>query len=225
MPEISGPNAVGAAELRDACLASLDAVTAAAPEITYIVGSGPMSKRHSSNAVADFRPWGIDVVAALPGGGDDAAGTATAESLPLSLAVGSWLLSRAGWTGDVEALSVGPDDDAASQLGTDLALGAERVALLVMSDGSARRSDDGPRPVHQRAAEFDADVVSALASGDAGSLKVLDADLAADVDAEGLRPLQVMAGAADETTFDTRILYDAAPFGVGYWVAVWERHG
>jgi hypothetical protein len=35
----------------------------------------------------------------------------------------------------------------------------------------------------------------------------------------------VLAGASEEVLFDAEVAYDAAPYGVGYMVAVWERHG
>jgi len=168
--------------------------------------------------------------------------------LPLSLAVGAWLLARAGSGGgdaDVPVLGVGVRADstpeAAAALGAALAARAPRVGLLVMGDGSARRDEKAPGYRDERAPGFDAAAAAALAAGDPDSLLALDAGLARDLLAAGRASWQVLAGArishpisetGSTTERDTGVAwwsstlsYDAAPYGVGYLVATWERRG
>lgn len=192
------------------------------PELVVVVGTGPATLAHKVSAVADFTPWGADLQLRLPG-----ASGPQGEPLPLALSVGVWLLHQTDRVTDAAAVAVAPDAAAADcqSLGVDLADRADRVAMLVMSDGSARRSDAGPRPFDPRAVDHDESIVSALARGEGGGLLTLDDELSSEVDAEGLNPLRVLGGAAAEAAFDTQVLYDDAPFGVGYYVAVWERHG
>lgn len=80
--------------------------------------------------------------------------------------------------------------------------------VLVVGNGSARRTEKAPGHLDHRAEAFDA----ALRTSFAG----IDADLAAELWADtaclgGLPPLN-----------EAEVLYDAAPFGVQYWVAVWD---
>jgi aromatic ring-opening dioxygenase LigB subunit len=102
---------------------------------------------------------------------------------------------------------------------------ADRVGMLVMGDGSACRSTEGPGYLDPRAEPFDAEVVEALRAGDPAGLLAIDPALAADLQAAGRAAWQVLAGASEEVLFDAEVAYDAAPYGVGYMVAVWERHG
>lgn len=84
---------------------------------------------------------------------------------------------------------------------------AGESGVLVVGNGSARRTEKAPGHLDDRAEAFDA----ALRTSFAG----IDADLAAELWADtaclgGLPPLG-----------EAEVLYDAAPFGVQYWVAVW----
>ena len=211
-------------ELRAACANAIEAVRATEPELLVVVGAGEATRSHAPGTTGSFRPHGVDVVVRLPGGGAPAAEPAT---LPLSIMVGAWLLEQAEWQGEVRGQEVGTSTprDQCREVGLALAQQADRLGLLVMGDGSARRSVDAPGYLDPRAAGFDASVVDALRAGDPGGLAAVDAGLAAELQAAGRAPWQVLAGAADEAVFDAEVLYDRAPYGVGYVVAVWERHG
>jgi hypothetical protein len=87
--------------------------------------------------------------------------------------------------------------------------------LLVVANGSATRTEKAPGHLDVRAADFDAAVGKALAAGDFNALADLDRDLAVEL------------WAADAITFSTlaefevtsvEVDYDAAPYGVQYWV-------
>jgi hypothetical protein len=108
------------------------------------------------------------------------------------------------------------------ELGTVLARRAGRVGMLVLGDGSARRSDSAPGYYDARAEPFDAGVVEAFASGDVAALTALDPVLAAELRCAGRAAWQVLAGASgDAVPSRRRVHYAAAPLGVGYVVASW----
>lgn len=163
-----------AGELRAACRTALDALVPSAPELVVVVGEGEATRRIDAE-VADFTPWGvrIPVPAKLPAKSPE---KIPHEPLPQSLAVGARLLAVAGWTVPAQLVSVrrGAGVDECRELGAALAEQAERVALLVVGDGSARRSPSGPRTFDERARGFDASVAQALGSGDPEELLALD---------------------------------------------------
>jgi aromatic ring-opening dioxygenase LigB subunit len=98
---------------------------------------------------------------------------------------------------------------------------APRVALLVVGDGSARRTPAAPGYFDERAEAFDASAETAIRDGDMAALAGLDAGLAAELMATGRAAWQVLAGAAGpERRATGEVLYSDAPFGVAYLVAV-----
>lgn len=150
---------------------------------------------------------------------------APGPELPLSLAIGGWLLERGRWSAaPVDGVGVAEslDVDRCAALGRELALSTDRVALLVTGDGSARRTLKAPGYLDERAAGFDADVARALGTADVEALSALDAGLAHDLLVSGRAPWQVLAGAAAGTNLRGELLYDEAPYGVGYFVAAWS---
>jgi hypothetical protein len=98
------------------------------------------------------------------------------------------------------------------------------VALLVMGDGSARRSTSAPGYLDERAADFDADVAAALAGGRGDALTV-DGWLAEQLLAAGAPAWNAAGRLLRGRTFAADLLYADAPYGVGYFVAVWTSDG
>jgi aromatic ring-opening dioxygenase LigB subunit len=96
------------------------------------------------------------------------------------------------------------------------------VALLVMGDGSACRTVKAPGYLDERAEAYDAAVAAALGGADTAALAALDAELSAALKASGRAPWQVLAGAAEGADVGGELLYDEAPYGVGYFVAAWS---
>lgn len=219
VPEVASGAAAELDDLRAACDAALGAVLAADPELLAVVGPGPGHEDWEQGAVGSFQPFGVDLRVRLGVGGDPAA----EPSLPPSLAVGAWLLQRSGWRGPVRGLTV-PDyleQRLCAENGRHLADSAERVGLLVLGEGSARRSLKAPGYLDQRAEGFDAGVARSLAAADAAvGLAALDDELAFELMASGRAPWQVLAGAVDGE-LRASLSYQAAPYGVGYLVANW----
>jgi hypothetical protein len=221
LPALASGAASELDDVRTACDRALDELLAAEPLVVVVVGTDDMTRGYDESAWGTFAPYGEPVEVSL---GGPRTGPAT---LPLSLAVGAWLLDRVRWAGrrlgQGVADTLSPHDCAA--LGAKLAMAADRVGLLVMGDGSARRSEAAPGYLDPRAEAFDAAVVAALELGDTAALARLDPALARELLAAGRAPWQVLAGAWGEDMPDPQLLYAGAPYGVAYTVAVWTHHG
>lgn len=91
-----------------------------------------------------------------------------------------------------------------------------------MGDASACRTLKAPGYLDERAAGFDAEAARALGTADVDALKALDVELAQELKVAGRAPWQVLAGAAEGAGLAGALLYDEAPYGVGYIVAAWS---
>jgi hypothetical protein len=140
--------------------------------------------------------------------------------LPLALLVGEWLLSRQPQCPPSIYVRIGPDGDAITPW-PDM---AGPTALLVMGDGSARRSVKGPGYLDERAQPFDDAVVDALANPARGALANLDLTLAAELLVAGAPAWMAtakLAGVDWQSDWHGEVLYADAPYGVMYMVATW----
>ncbi|MEP6561818.1 MAG: hypothetical protein ABJD68_12200 [Nakamurella sp.] len=138
--------------------------------------------------------------------------------------VGAVLLHLASCRPPVTIVEVGTDPAAVAVLLDGTTQSDERVALLVIADGSACHGDQAPGKRDDRAAGFDAAVAAALVDGSPGQLASACADrsLARSLLAT-VGPLAVLARLTQSRAPDAaELLYSAAPFGVGYWVASWR---
>ncbi len=218
VPQIAAGAAAEFAPLLAACDTAIQRLRAAVPDSLLIVGS-----QQPDAALRDFAP-GV----ALP---DD-----VAPVRPLSQAIARFLISRVDFGvpdfSGAAFVSVGPQGDDA------VAPPARRTALLVMGDGSARRSPKGPGYIDERAAAFDEAIVKALGDADADALAAVDVALAAEMLVGGVGPWRAAArliggtgtGTGTGTGMDPaagrwrgEVLYDDASTGVQYVVAVWSR--
>lgn len=212
VPQVARGAAPELEALRAACRTAIRRIAAPGARLV-VLGSAAESGRYPASARGSFAGYGVDVEVTLGGA---AAGPAV---LPLSLAVGAWLLRDAlGVDATADGIAVaagGPTPD----------LDPEPVALVVMGDGSARRSLTAPGYLDERAEGYDAQVATALAGGRPEALAV-DAALGTDLLAAGVPAWRVAADLLDGGPgYDAELLYDAAPYGVGYLVAVWSAHG
>lgn len=143
---------------------------------------------------------------------------------PLGARIGELVLAEAGWTGPVEHVVVPFDAGPGSvaEAGRSLAGRAERLFLLAVGDGSARRDEKAPGHLDPRAAAFDRATLAALQAAEPAALIDIDAGLAGELLATGRAALQVLAhavrGAAD---LRCEGLWSDDPYGVLYAVAVW----
>jgi hypothetical protein len=208
VPDVATGAAGELDDLRAACARAVAALVTARPDVLVAVGG----QRPDEPVGRGFSAYGLEL--------DLDVGT----DLPLSLLVGAWLLRetdadvRTQWQPVPAAL---PAQECAA-LGARLSSGPQRVALLVMGDSSARLGVQPPRGEHPEAAAFHAGVATALRDADSASLLALTSGRADDLAVAGRAAWQVLAGAAGERRYTGRVLYDGAPYGVGYLVATWS---
>ncbi|MFE6801961.1 class III extradiol dioxygenase subunit B-like domain-containing protein [Streptomyces sp. NPDC057681] len=225
VPEVATGAALELDAARAACDEAVRAVLAARPDLIVVVGEGPVTRTHEQGATGGFQPFGLDREFRL--GEAPEVSEAPADRLPLSLTVGAWLLDRAGWTGPVEGYEVEGDRSwpANGEDGVHLAARADRVGFLVMGDGTACRSVKAPGYLDDRAEGIDASIAQALGNGDRdGFFANLDVDLARELKISGRSPWQILtaATAACDEDRNWQVLYEDAPYGVGYFVVGWS---
>ncbi|MGC9496131.1 class III extradiol dioxygenase subunit B-like domain-containing protein [Streptomyces sp. WG7] len=227
VPEVAAGAAPEMDAVRAACTDALGVLAAARPDRLVVVGPGSGAdaglEAYPQGARGSFRGFGVDLAVSL--GPDRAQGEQTGPQLPYGLAVGAWLLGRTGWAdAPVEGIGVGEALPAGrcAAVGRDVAARAGRVALLVLGDASACRTLKAPGYLDERAAPFDAEVGRALGAADVAALAALDVALARELKVSGRAPWQVLAGAAEGTDLAGALLYEDAPYGVGYVTATWS---
>ena len=207
-PQVTGRRPV-LPELRAACAQAVARLLADDPQVVVVVG--PAGATRAWDAASRLNLAAFAPPRASPGAG----------SPPLALGLGAMLLDQAGYAGPRRLQAIGQDEPASAcaKLGAELAGGSGRTALLVMGDGSARRSLKAPGYLDPRAAGFDAEVERAVRSGDLEALLRLDQALARDMMATGRPAWQVLAGAMPAPAPACEVLYRDDPFGVAYLVA------
>lgn len=231
VPQVAAGAAPELDAARAACLDAIGVLAAARADRLIVVGPAEQNGRgpHPQGARGSFRGFGVDLDVRL-GRSDGTVGTTDGtdvaeRELPPSLAVAAWLLDRTEWSAaPLEGLGVGEPlaAERCIQVGGEIAARADRVALLVMGDASACRTLKAPGYLDERAAGFDAEVARALGAADVEALKTLDEELAYELKAAGRAPWQVLAGAAGGAGLSGELLYEDAPYGVGYLVAAWS---
>jgi hypothetical protein len=232
VPELTGAQQV-AADLRDACLAAVAELMAAAPDVIAVVGAADRTGTWDDGA-------GFDLARYAPGpvllngqaGSPRSSGEASPPArrgeagLPSSLGVGVWLLSHAGGAARRVLRAVSADEPASrcAGIGAELAGASGRVAMLVMADGSARRGLRAPGYLDERSTGFDAAVENAVRAGQLEALLDIDPVLGRDLMATGRPAWQVLAGALAGRKVSSEIRYRDDPFGVAYLVASLRVH-
>jgi hypothetical protein len=231
LPGLTGATDL-APDLRAACLDGIRALAAARPDLLIVVGGAEQAGTWDAGLPRGAARFSAGRVPDRPAGGASAAGTGKAGGpvpgegrvLPLSLAVGQELLDEAGWPGPRQLHSVAADTPPAGcfALGERLARSADRAALLVLGDGSARRGLKAPGYLDDRAFGYDERARRGLA-GDLAALRSLDPELGRDLLAAGRAAWQVLAGAAAGGPPPHPVVrYEGDPFGVYYLVVSWE---
>jgi hypothetical protein len=225
VPDVAGGAAAELADLRAACRVAIRCLAGPGRELLVLGGgSGRSDVFHEPTTRGSFAGFGLDLE--VPLGSDDPGPT----ELPPSLTVGAWLLRDA----------LGPDCGAAGVEIDGVFLAEEQwdgrfgddLAVLVLGDGTARRTVKAPGYLDERAAAYDETVAAALRSGDPAALTALDPVLGAELLAAGV-PAWRRAGAlladpllgarAAGSRWRAELLHESDPFGVDYVVASWTR--
>lgn len=240
-PEVLGSDGpdMGAA-LRSACAGALDRMLSVQPEAVMVIGAADRvrpatSERPAATAgdASEVAGTGAMVPAVYgPGDAGDLRGYGASVHLgfdgppaeggarvPLAHTLGAWLLDTTGYSGPRRGIRTGARSAELDSAGADEC----RWAMLVMGDGSARRTERSPGWFHPEAVAFDQQVTAAVASGDGHALLGLDRQRAERVLAGGVSSWHAAASVLDGAPLDARVHYAGAPFGVFYVVASWLR--
>ena len=220
VPELAAGAAAELDDLRTACDEAVARLARAKPRMLCVVGADDTTGEYSFPFRGSFSPWGVPLEVRLGAGSPE-------PTLPLSLLMGLWWVRRAFRVdGSVGYRMLGVDRAASAgdcaRWGRIIS-STSRWALLVVGDGSACRGIKSPGYHDPRADPFDAAVAAALGTADLDTLLAVDPVEAAELRAEGRASWQVLAGAAaaSGTGWRADLLYDQAPYGVGYFVASW----
>ncbi len=169
----------------------------------------------------------------LAGGHDDTAAERESRQDPgVGVIVGTALLAGSGIELPTTALELGEDfevgrsGESAARVLAAARNSADRVAILLIAEGSASRGPDSPGGGQDGAEAFDAALAAALAEGSPLALA-----LAAGTSASLPAALMFTSGPSLRALADVtrqrppthaELLFDAAPLGVGYFVAAWS---
>jgi hypothetical protein len=207
VPGLSGADPAAAA-LREASRAAVAELVATAPDLVAVVGPAAQDAVWPAAARPDLARYG-----AVENGASPVA--------PLSVGLGAMLLDGAGYTGPMLLRSVGEQASLARcrAVAAEVVAAAARVGLLVIADGSARRTLKAPGYFDERAEPYDEQVRQAVATGELTALHALDPVLARELMAPGWPALQVLAAAFGVHRPQATVHYADAPYGVGYLVA------
>jgi MYXO-CTERM domain-containing protein len=224
VPEVAGAAAPELDALRAGCDAAIARLIDSGARRVVVLGGDSSTREYFFPFRASFTPWGSALEVTM--GDPDRA--AEQPPLPLSLAVGAWLLRRrrpAGRPVSWDMFAVAPGTGVAEcvRLGATFR-STDPWALLVMGDGSACRGEKSPGYDDPRAQPYDDAVAAALAGADADALLGLDPVVSAELKVAGRAPWQVLAGAvrAEGGAWRGDLSHYAAPYGVAYFVANWD---
>jgi hypothetical protein len=198
LPGIATGIEIETQSLRSACNTAVNRLVAARPSQLLVIGAdGP---------VVGWQSFAPGLIAADP------------APMPLSLQVGAWLLSGRTQGFEPTYLAIGRDGEPVAPW-PDRAV---TTGVLVMGDGSARRSLKGPGYLDERGEPFDAAVVQALTDGSPHALADLDLELADQLLAAGAPTWKAAATLLGrDSKWNADVFYADAPFGVMYTVASW----
>ncbi|TAK69412.1 MAG: hypothetical protein EPO13_05845 [Actinomycetota bacterium] len=229
VPEIAGAAAPELDHLRAAADETLAGVLGpAAPDrvILLAVAPQPWDVTDTTNpAAGDFADLGLNIDLTVEVNHGAAAMNAD-WLVPLGLRLGAWQLQRVGWSGAVRAVAVAATatdaelDATGSALATDP---GERVVLVVMGDGSARRGVAAPGYLDPRAEAYDKEWLESIRDGDPAALADLDRDVAAELLVGGAPAWRAAAAATAQADWDAHVAVEEARYGVAMVVGSWRR--
>jgi hypothetical protein len=185
-----------AAAVRAAASEAAARLVASGVAVVAIVAAGDVTREWPATGRADLAPYGGPKLVDAP-------------AVPLGVGLGGRLLDGAGYRGDRRVWTV----DTGNHRQWVPALAAAD-ALLVMADGSAHRDLKTSADLAMRAERFDASVEKSIVDGELSTMDTLDPD---GLMVTGFPALRVLAATLPRARAD--LLYCAAPFGVGYFVA------
>ncbi len=212
-PEVLGTAGQDMGEsLLVACSEALDRILTTDPASILVLGSAATDEEYGPGDSGDLFGYGVPI--RLGFDGPPAPRTAR---LPLPHTLGAWLLDTAGFTGQRLGLSAGTKSPRLAAARVD----EQRWAMLVMGDGSARRTEKSPGWYDADAVAIDDAVIEARSGGDGNGLVRLDRAVGERVLAAGLPAWHTAGEILADTPMTAQLHYADVPFGVCYVVASW----
>ncbi|HET7477328.1 MAG TPA: hypothetical protein VFJ97_15070 [Dermatophilaceae bacterium] len=241
VPELMGAAAGELSQLRGAAIRALSQLTGRllvtrreGPVRLVVLGPG-RDGSHDPRGEVSFVQFGKDV--RVPPLARDV--PPASVNLPTSVMVVRYLVSRVGrapdrptgeafdgahvqglWAG-AEWLTGGPVR--AAEVGRELRVDPRPVGLVLVADGATSHGPKAPRAEDSRAGPSDAAIWSALASGEPAALRDADLALSAHLGATGPAMWPALIAACAGRRFHAELLWQGAPYGVGWAVASWHR--
>ncbi|MHA3022438.1 hypothetical protein ACXPWS_19575 [Mycobacterium sp. BMJ-28] len=211
VPELAG---AAAAELVDVRTAMMSAA-AALPSRWIVVGTGAETGLIGPDAAGTFAGYGVDLRVQLsPGAGGPLTG------LPLCALIAGWVRGEAARGAHAEVHVYRDDLDADAALGAGRELRAaidaagDAIGVLVVADGARTLTPSAPGGHDPDSVAVQASLDDALAAGDTAALAATGPGVVGRVAFQVLAGLGNPSGATE--------LYRGAPYGVGYFVGVWQ---
>lgn len=217
VPELAASAATETADLRAAAVSAVSAL----PSRWIGVGVAAVDSVAGTDAVGTFAGYGAEVRVGLSDAALEA-GHPPAQ-LPLCVLITAWLrgLAGPGISAQVRAYRGDHDLDAALARGRQLRAEIERaddpVGVLVVADGAHTLSRAAPGGYDPDSIPVQEALDDALASGDGAALTRLPDGIIGRV------AYEVLAGLAEPAPHSAVELYRGSPYGVGYFVGVWQR--
>ncbi|MCC5575182.1 class III extradiol dioxygenase subunit B-like domain-containing protein [Microtetraspora sp. AC03309] len=242
VPELAGSAASELDPLRAACAEAVRSLVRSGPDLLVVLGGAASSASFPGDAAGTFRPWGVDV---RVGRGEPVLPLSLTVGRWVLDHSG---LSETAVPVGFEVVAFDAPSEECAALGLRISRAGGRVAVLAMGDGSARLTEKSPGYLHPAAAPYDEMLADAIGNARTDRLAALDRAEAEELWVAGRAVFQVLAAAAgdrstspaepprprspeaalpDGVRGDTEggmrgeLLYQDAPYGVGYFVARW----
>jgi hypothetical protein len=213
VPELAGAAAGEVAELR----AAMVAAAAALPPCWIVVGVGAADGVIGPESVGTFAGFGADVQVGLsPHAGG------RPSPLPLCALIAGWIraMAQPDAIAQVRVYADSHDLTAAVERGRGLRgeidRSSEPTGVLVVADGLNTLTPSAPGGYQPADVDVQGALDDALAGGDVAALSRLPAQV------RGRAAFGVLAGLTQPVPRSAKELYRAAPYGVGYFVGVWQ---
>jgi hypothetical protein len=222
VPELAATAAEELAELREAVFTAAGSL----PSRWIAVGVGAIDAVLGPDVAGTFAGYGVDRRVTLSPGAADTLG-----ELPLCALVAGWVRGQANpeARAEVRVYAADHDVDAAvahgRRLRADIDDAVDPVGVLVVADGAHTLTPPAPGGYDPDSIATQAALDDALATGDAAALTRLPDTIVGRV------AYQVLAGLTQAGTSQSssrpvprtaKELYRGAPYGVGYFVGVWQ---
>lgn len=213
VPELAATAAEELAELREAVYTAAGSL----PARWIALGVGAADAVLGPDVAGTFAGYGVDRRVTLSPDAADTFG-----ELPLCALVAGWVRGQAKPDARAEVRVYAADHDVDAALASGRRLRAEidaaddPVGVLVVADGAHTLTPPAPGGYVPDSIAIQAALDDALAAGDAAALTRLQPDTIV-----GRVAYQVLAGLI-EAPRSAKELYRGAPYGVGYFVGVWQ---